>query len=509
MAVQTEITLDTKKLNEALARFPRDRTMQIGGREARGAGETIERRSPAHGVVVTRVPRGRAEDARAAIAAARAAFDEGPWPNATASNRARVLLNVADLIDRDRELLALMDTLESGKPIAQARGEIEGAADIWRYAASLARKFSGENYGNLGADQLGFVVREPVGVVSIITSGNIPLLIVSQKLPFALAAGCTCIVKPSEMTSASTLHLGALLVEAGLPEGVCSIVTGYGPELGSPMTTDPDVDMISFAESTAVGRAAMAAGAATLKKVSMELGRKNSQVFFPHANMDAALDAATFGAYFNAGECCNAGSRLLLHEDIVEEFLSGLAERSKLVKLGDPLDPETRVGAIISADHLGRIESHVRAARAGGAVIRAGGARLQSNGLFMQPTIVAGVVPSMAIASDEVFGPVVVALTFKTLDEGGQTRQFDCLWSFRQRVEPRHRHRRWSRARRPGRHHMGQHVHGRHTGAAIRRLPLVRHRPRARAQRGQRLHRGKDTSCPYRPANGLVVPRGA
>ena len=156
MAVQTAITLDTKKLNDALARFPRDRAMQIGGREAHASGEMIERRSPAHGVVVTRVPRGRAEDARAA-------FDEGPWPNATASNRARVLLNVADLIDRDRELLALMDTLESGKPIAQARGEIEGAADIWRYAASLARKLSGENYGNLGADRLGFVVREPVG----------------------------------------------------------------------------------------------------------------------------------------------------------------------------------------------------------------------------------------------------------------------------------------------------------------------------------------------------------
>lgn len=417
MAVQTAITLDMKKLNDALARFPRDRAMQIGGRELHASGEMIERRSPAHGVVVTRVPRGRAEDARAAIAAARAAFDEGPWPDATASNRARVLLKVADLIDRDRELLALMDTLESGKPIAQARGEIEGAADIWRYAASLARKLAGESYGNLGADRLGFVVREPVGVVSIITPWNFPLLIVSQKLPFALAAGCTCIVKPSEMTSASTLHLGALLVEAGLPEGVCNIVTGYGPEVGSPMTTDPDVDMISFTGSTAVGRAAMAAGAATLKKVSMELGGKNPQVIFPDADMDAALDAATFGAYFNAGECCNAGSRLLLHEDIAGEFLSGLAERSKLVKLGDPLDPETRVGAIISADHLGRIESLVSAARAGGAVIRAGGARLQSSGLFMEPTIVAGVVPSMAIASDEVFGPVVVAQTFKSLDE--------------------------------------------------------------------------------------------
>ena len=168
---------------------------------------------------------------------------------------ARVLLKVADLIDRDRETLAILDTLESGKPIAQARGEIEGAADIWRYAASLARELSGESYANLGADRLALVLREPIGVVSIITPWNFPLLIVSQKLPFALAAGCAWVVRPSEMTSASTLHLGLLLGEASLPDGVCNIVTGYAPEVGAPMTTEPDADMISFTGSTAVGRA--------------------------------------------------------------------------------------------------------------------------------------------------------------------------------------------------------------------------------------------------------------
>ena len=174
MTAQTPITFDTTKLNEALTRFPRDRTMWISGREVKGGGETIERLSPAHGVLVTRVPRGRADDARAAISAARTAFDKGPWPHETASNRARVLLKVADLIDRDREALALMDTLECGKPIAQALGEIEGSADIWRYAASLARELSGESYANLGSDRLGFVLREPVGVVSIITPWNFP-----------------------------------------------------------------------------------------------------------------------------------------------------------------------------------------------------------------------------------------------------------------------------------------------------------------------------------------------
>jgi betaine-aldehyde dehydrogenase len=417
MNVRIKIAVDPVKLNEAMKRFPRDRAMWIDGREAAGEGETIERRSPAHGVVVTRVPRGRADDARRAIASARKAFDTGRWPHETASNRARVLLKVADLIDRDRETLAILDTLESGKPIAQARGEIEGAADIWRYAASLARELSGESYANLGPDRLGLVLREPIGVVSIITPWNFPLLIVSQKLPFALAAGCACVVKPSEMTSASTLHLGLLLAEAGLPEGVCNIVTGYGPEVGAPMTTDPDVDMISFTGSTAVGRAAVAASAATLKKVSMELGGKNPQVIFPDADMDAALDAAAFGAYFNAGECCNAGSRILLHSRIADEFLTGLAVRAGAAKVGDPLDPETRVGAIISADHLGKIETHVKSARESGAVVRTGGARLESNGLFMAPTIVENVVPSMAIAREEVFGPVGVALTFETVEE--------------------------------------------------------------------------------------------
>jgi len=417
MSAMTAISMDVAKLNAALALFPRSRAMQIGGREAHAGGETIERRSPAHGVAVTQVPRGRGEDARAAVAAARNAFDHGPWPNETASNRARVLLKVADLIDRDRELLALLDTLESGKPIAQARSEIEGAADIWRYAASLARELCGESYANLGSDRLGFVLREPIGVVSIITPWNFPLLIVSQKLPFALAAGCACVVKPSEMTSASTLHLGGLLSEAGLPDGVCNIVTGYGPEVGAPLTTDPDVDMISFTGSTAVGRAAMAAGASTLKKVSMELGGKNPQIIFPDADMDAALDAATFGAYFNAGECCNAGSRLLIHAKLADEFLSELADRARTVKVGDPLDPETKVGAVISANHLGKIGSHIKAAKENGAAVRIGGEPLESSGLFMAPTIVERVEPTMAIAREEVFGPVVVALVFKTLDE--------------------------------------------------------------------------------------------
>jgi betaine-aldehyde dehydrogenase len=417
MSSRTAIAVDATKLNKALERFPRDRSMLIDGREETGNGEKIERRSPAHGVVVTRVPRGRADDTKRAIAAARKAFDYGHWPRATASNRARVLLKVADLIDRDRETLAILDTLECGKPIAQARAEIDGAADIWRYAAALTRELAGESYANIGSDRLGLILREPIGVVSIITPWNFPLLIVSQKLPFALAAGCTCVVKPSEMTSASTLHLGLLLSEAGLPGGACNIITGYGPEVGAPMTSAEEVDMVSFTGSTGVGRAAMASAAATLKKVSMELGGKNPQVIFPDADMEAALDAATFGAYFNAGECCNAGSRLLLHRKIAEGFLGELSKRAQIVPLGDPLDEATRVGALISADHLVKIETQLRAACEAGAGVRVGGERLVPDGLFMAPTIVERVTPAMTIATEELFGPVVVALTFETVEE--------------------------------------------------------------------------------------------
>ena len=417
MNASAPIQVSSEKFEAALSRFPRDRAMWIADREDKGEGEFIERLSPAHAALVTRVPRGSARDADRAIGAARQAFDEGPWPHATASERSRLLLRVADFIDRDREMIAIMDTLESGKPIAQARGEIEGAADIWRYAAALARDLHGESYSTLGPNRLGLVLREPIGVVSIITPWNFPLLIVSQKLPFALAAGCTCVVKPSEMTSASTLHLAALLAEAGLPTGVCNVVTGYGPEVGAPLTTDDRVDMISFTGSTAVGRKAMAAASVSLKKVSMELGGKNPQLVFPDADMEAALDAAVFGAYFNAGECCNAGSRLLLHRDIAKEFVAGLIELSREVKVGDPLDDDTKVGAIISAEHLAKIEGHVAAAVQAGAKLRLGGERLVSAGTFMGPTVVDEVGPTMSIANDEVFGPVVTALAFDTADQ--------------------------------------------------------------------------------------------
>ena len=399
----------------------RDNRHLIGG-EWRG-GASMDRRSPSHGVLVSRSATGTRADAEAAIAAARAAFDAGDWPMTPGKDRAAILLRVADLIEARIEELARIEVLESGKPIAQARGEMAGAADLWRYAAALARTSPGESHDSLGADMLGLVLHQPVGVVGMITPWNFPFLIVSQKLPFALAAGCTAVVKPSEMTPSTTVMLGEMLVEAGLPAGVCNIVLGLGDPVGAVLTADPRVDMLSFTGSTAVGRRIAEGAGARLAKVSLELGGKNPQVVFPDADLDAAADAIVFGVYFNAGECCNSGSRIIVHEDVAEALTDKVVALSRRVTFGDPLDEATQVGALISDAHRDKIAGFVADATEAGARIALGGGSLAVDGLpgaFWQPTVLAGVTPDMAIAREEVFGPVLSVLTFRTLDEAIQ-----------------------------------------------------------------------------------------
>lgn len=392
----------------------------IDGQWSEGNGEVFERHSPAHGTLVSQTARGTAEDAAVAIGAARKAFDTGVWSDLSGKERATLLLKVADLIDENRSRIARLEVLESGKPISQAMGEIEGAADLWRYAASLARTLHGDSHNSLGRDMLGIVLKEPIGVVSMITPWNFPFLIASQKVPFALAAGCTCVVKPSELTPSTTAILGELLIEAGLPAGVVNIVNGFGDPVGSVLTTDPHVDMVSFTGSTAVGKAIEKAAGDTLKKISSELGGKNPQVLFGDADLDGAIDAIVFGIYFNAGECCNSGSRIIVHQDIVDEVISRVVELSKKVPFGDPLDPATKVGAIIHDGHQEKIDGYVRDAVAAGAKIEIGGTPISIDGLpgaFYGPTVVSGLTPDMAIASEEVFGPVLSVLTFRTMDE--------------------------------------------------------------------------------------------
>ncbi|MGR3812832.1 MAG: aldehyde dehydrogenase family protein [Cognatishimia activa] len=383
-------------------------------------GQVSDRMSPSHGVLVSQAALGSVIETEAAIGAARAAFDDGRWSRLSGKDRAAVLNKVADLIEANEERLALIETLESGKPISQARGECGGAADLWRYAASLARTSHGESHNALGDDMLGVVIKEPIGVVSIITPWNFPFWILSQKLPFALAAGCTCVVKPSEMTPSTTAMLGEFLTEAGLPEGVCNIVLGYGDPVGSLMSTHDDVDMVSFTGSTAVGKRISKAASDTLKKVALELGGKNPQVIFPDANLESAADAVTFGVYFNVGQCCNSSSRIIVHEDIANAFVNRVVEMSRHVAFGNPLNPDTQVGAIVTAEHQAKIDAYVSDAKEAGAEICIGGGPLQVAEIgsqFYQPTVVRGVTSDMAIVREEVFGPVLVVQTFKTMDE--------------------------------------------------------------------------------------------
>jgi betaine-aldehyde dehydrogenase len=383
-------------------------------------GRTSDRISPSHGVVVSQASLGSEVETEAAINAARAAFDDGRWSRLSGKARAMVLNKVADLIEANVEQLALIETLESGKPISQARGECGGAADLWRYAAALARTSHGDSHNALGSDILAVVLKEPVGVVSIITPWNFPFWILGQKLPFALAAGCTCVVKPSEMTPSTTAMLAGMLVEAGLPAGVCNIVLGYGNPVGSLMTTHADVDMVTFTGSTAVGKLITKSAGETLKKVTLELGGKNPQVIFPNCDLEGAADAVAFGIYFNVGQCCNSSSRIIVHEDIADAFVARVVEMSGLVAFGNPLHKATQVGAIVTPEHAAKIDAYVQAAIAAGAELCLGGGVLSVPGLgrqFYQPTVLRGVTPDMAIARDEVFGPVLVVMTFRKLEE--------------------------------------------------------------------------------------------
>jgi len=384
------------------------------------SGATIDRLSPAHGVLVSRSALGGEAESTAAIAAARAAFDDGRWSNLPGRDRARVLLRVADLIEAQVDEMALIETLETGKPITQARGEVSGAADLWRYAAALARTVHGDSHDTLGKDMIALVLKEPIGVVSIITPWNFPFWILSQKLPFALAAGCSCVVKPSEMTPSTTVMLAAILAEAGMPAGVVNVVMGPGDPVGTTLCHHRAVDMISFTGSTAVGRLIARTASDTLKKVALELGGKNPQVIFPDADLDAAADAVTFGVHFNAGQCCNSGSWVLVHESIAEAFSSRVLALSRQVAFGDPLDDATQVGAIVTPEHAAKIDSDVAKARLAGAAVLMGGGPLAVPGLsdqFYQPTIISGVTSDMAISRDEVFGPVLAVTTFRTFED--------------------------------------------------------------------------------------------
>ena len=396
--------------------------MFINGQRSTGqSGRYMVRNSPGHGVPVATWPDGVALDAQAAVQAARLAFDTGPWKNMSSAERATIIAKVADLINDNAEELAEIECLETGKPVLQALGEINGAADVWRFAAGAARTIHGDSFNNLGDRLFALVLREPLGVIGLITPWNFPFFILAERLPFLLAAGCCTVIKPSEATSGSTLRLCDLLVQAGVPAGVVNVVTGLGASVGQAILDSDDVDMISFTGSTAVGRKVIAASAKTIKKVGLELGGKNPHIVFADANLDDAADGVAFGMAFNAGQCCVGGSRLLVHRSVMQAFIPKLADKLNRIKVGDPLDESTQVGALFDENHMKKVLGYIDAGIADGASLVCGGSRIgDGQGFFVAPTLLSDVRPEMAIVKEEVFGPVMVAIPFDSYDEAMQ-----------------------------------------------------------------------------------------
>ena len=385
------------------------------------AGQRVERHSPAHGALLASFAAGTAADVDVAVAAAKSLHDSAAWSSVPGSERAKLLGKLADLIERDAERLALIEAEEVGKPITYARGEVLWSAELTRYAASLAWNIQGEAYSHLGEDKLGLVTHEARGVVGLIVPWNFPLVCLFQKLPYALAAGCPVVIKPSELTSGTALEIARLATEAGFPAGLINVVTGTGAEVGERLTRHPDVAMVSFTGSTRVGKQIAATAAADLTRVALELGGKAANVVFADADLDAALDGVLFGVILNQGEECVAGTRLLIEESVADDFVEKLVERARRVVVGLPLQAETQIGALIHAQHLESVLNYIEIGKQEGARLVLGGERLTGNGLengyFVGPTLFTGVKPEHRIFREEIFGPVLTVTTFKTVEE--------------------------------------------------------------------------------------------
>ncbi len=386
------------------------------------SGRTIDVTNPATGEVLTTVQRGESPDVDRAVQAARRAFESGTWPNLNASERSRLLWRIGDLIGQRLDELAMLESLNAGKPLKSARGgDIEPAADIFQYYAGWARQPHGEVIP-VDGPYFNYTLREPVGVVGMITAWNYPMLLAAWKVAPALATGCTCVIKPSEMTPLTTLRLAEICQEAGVPDGVVNVVTGYGPEAGDALGRHMDVDKVAFTGSIRTARALLkASGESNLKRLSLELGGKSPNIIFPDADLDKAIPAAFWAIYANKGEVCSAGSRLLLHASIHDEFLERLVDKAKKMRVGDPLDPATEMGTQISQAQLDRILGYIDAGKREGAKLLCGGERDiegdKSKGFYVKPTVFADVKPGMKIAQEEIFGPVLAAMKFHNEEE--------------------------------------------------------------------------------------------
>jgi phenylacetaldehyde dehydrogenase len=395
--------------------------MLVAGRWVDAAsGKTFSTFDPATGEVLAEVAAGDREDVDRAVRAARAAFDGGPWPSMAPSERGRLLWALADLLERHTEEFAQLETLDNGKPLTVSRAaDVPLAVDLLRYMAGWATKIEGATLpiSAPGGPYLAYTLREPVGVVAQIIPWNFPLLMAAWKLGPALAAGCTVVLKPAEQTPLSALRLAELVCEAGFPDGVVNVVPGFGETAGAALAGHPGVDKVAFTGSTEVGKLIVQAAAGNLKKVSLELGGKSPNIVLADADLDAAIPGAANAIFFNHGQCCCAGSRLYVEERVFDRVVEGVTAQARAIRVGPGLDPETQMGPLVSEEQLTRVCGYLESGAREGARALAGGRRVGDRGYFVAPTVLVDTKPGMKVVREEIFGPVVTAMPFRSVEE--------------------------------------------------------------------------------------------
>jgi aldehyde dehydrogenase (NAD+) len=384
------------------------------------SGRYFDTFNPASGQILTQVAEGGPKDIDVAVAAARAAFEGGPWPKMAAAKRARILWRASDLIMSRRDELAELESLDSGKPLRDNTNiDVPMAADCFQYYAGWATKIQGATIPVAGPF-LNYTLREPIGVVGAIIPWNFPFLMAAWKTAPALCAGNTMVLKPASQTSLTALKLAEILQEAGLPDGVFNVVTGFGPKAGAALVEHPGVDKIAFTGSTPVGKKILKASAESLKRVSLELGGKSPSIVFADAEIDAAVRGACNGIFYNEGQICTAASRLFVEESIHGEVVEKMVTRTRKMVAGDPLDPKCRYGPQVSEEQMNRVMRYIGIGKEEGANLVVGGEKLKvgdGNGYYVAPTIFDGVNNEMTIAKEEIFGPVLVVIPFKDADD--------------------------------------------------------------------------------------------
>jgi len=387
------------------------------------SGKTFSNVDPGTGDEICQVAEGDSADIDLAVKAARRAFESKAWGRMKPSERGRLVWKLGDLLDKYADEFAQIESLDNGKPQIIAKFvDVVLSADMFRYMAGWATKIEGQQL-NISVPYLpeanfhAYTRREPIGVVGQIIPWNFPLLMAAWKLAPALAAGCTIVLKPAEQTPLTALRLGELVQEAGFPDGVLNIVTGFGETAGAALAAHPDVDKVAFTGSTEVGKIILKAAAGNLKKVSLELGGKSPNIIFPDADLSVAIPGATNAIFFNHGQCCTAGSRLYIHKSIYDEVAEGVAKNASKIKLGHGLDPATEMGPLVSDDQLTRVCGFLDSGRRQGAKALSGGGRHGDRGYFVQPTVLTNVKSDMKVVQEEIFGPVVTALPFSNVDE--------------------------------------------------------------------------------------------